>query len=654
MFAFVRDQVRTDGYAGLMRGPAGTLQSRDGSPIDKAYLLAVMLQTASVPVQLVHAPLTDAQIQQLVDAIGSSPTAQSAASPRLADALRQSGVDAAARQRAAENASRVDAMADDGIAAAQSPVDHLNKVLTVGSAALASSDAAVVASWRANLRDHWWLRVQQDGAWADWDPTLAGAQPGTHLGSAPQEEGVSEPPADQRTTLTVRLVADYAGGSTSRTVLEGSSTVDRLYALPVAVAVGDRSRGSQDLKAARSFTPSLTFGDAETAGDAFELDPEGGLRVAALRLEIVTVTPGSAPRLTTRTFLDRRDGHGGIGASWTPERSAYAATTAFSMLAISGDLDPGFAARREADGLKALRAFVAYVSAGGYGKQSPSPAMAAAYPMESLHYFEQDAIVRRRLESRTKVRFRFDRPQIVMVRRSLTLDGNRVSGIEQFDIVDNGMSATGPDAAAIRANFTRGYIDTVIEQHLLAAQTDGGAIGLFAAAARGGVAERVSADPKYGGTAIVLAQPVEIGGRARTGWWQVERSTGNLVGRMDDGAGQGLVEYAMARANDWFTIYAMLQFYGDFFRCIAGAVEGPLAGREAGSAAAQEWFKQCAGAALCGYLEALATGEGFSRLDNDLLALIYNILDMSIPGTKDPWGPTLGAACSKAFTNPFG
>src|SRR5260221_2742721 len=97
--------------------------------------------------------------------------------------------------------------------------------------------------------------------------------------------------------------------------------------MPVGVRVGDRSRGSQDLKSARSFTPSLTFGDAETTGDAFELDPEGGPRVAALRLEIVTATPGAPPRLTTPTFPDRRGRHRLSGRSPDPEASRPAPTT---------------------------------------------------------------------------------------------------------------------------------------------------------------------------------------------------------------------------------------------------------------------------------------------------------------------------------------
>ena len=579
-----------------------------------------------------------------------SPTGRSSRLPppirsaHLADALQQAEVSAASRAQAASNADRVDADADRALQGAQEPITRMAQMLAAARVPLATTTAGVLSAWRDHLRDHWWLRVQQDGTWVDWDPTLPTAKPGSHLGGAPSDEGSADAPASQKTSISVRILAEAADGSPARTLVESTSTIDAITAVPIAVSIGDRDHGSADVGNARSFTPAVTMGGAEATGDMFSLDPDGGPRIAVLRLQIDTAAPGQPHHLTTRTLLDRRDGSGRIGGSWTPQRSAYAATGAISILVLAGELDPLFAAAREAEGLRALRAFIAYVAAGGYGRQQPPPGMAPAYPIEALHYFEQDAIVRRRLESATGTRFFFDRPQVVMMRRALRLDGDRVTGAEQFDIADNGMAAIGADAAgAIRANLARGYLDTVIEQHLLAAASDGGAVALLEEAGRNGMTPTVQTAPRFGGTAIVV-------GRA---WWQVDPATGNLVGRMDDGAGQGLVEYAIARTNDWFSLYAMLQFYGDFFRCIAGAVEGPLAGRDVGSEAAQNWFKNCAGAALCGYLEALSSGEALSRLDNDVLALIYNIFDMSIQDRKDAWAPALGGVCNAFFKNPF-
>lgn len=655
IFAFVRDNIRTEGYAGEMRGPSGTLQSRGGSSADKANLLAAMLGAVGVQARLVHAPLSDAQAMQLVNRIAASRPATLPAPPQLAGSFDQLGVDAqSAKARMDTGVSRIDTQFDGLIASAEKPTAELAADLQSGNASLAGSNEATLKAWNANVRDHWWVQVQQNGAWSDWDPSLQDAKPGSHLGAAPQGDQLTQPGQDQQTTLTLRVIADYERGA-AQTLVQASDTMANLYGIPISVAIGDRSRGTQDLKSATSFTPSLSLGSTSSSGDPFQIDPPGGARVTALHLQIETDIPGQQPRVVNRTILDRRNAQGAIDPSWTPERSAYAATATYSILAISGDFDPGFAAKREGDGLKAVRAFVAYVAAGGYGKQMPPAGMAAAYPMEDLHYYEQDAIVRQRLETQSNgaVRFFFDRPQIVMMHRTLALDNGTVTGIEQFDIVDNGMTAVGNDPqAAIKSNFVRGYVDTAIEQHLLAAPSDGGTIALFAAAKRAGITAKVSSDPKFGGTAIVPAAPVPLAGHDRVGWWQVEPATGNLVGRMDDGAGQELVEYAISRANDWSTLYSMLQFYGDFFRCIAGAVEAPLAGR--GGAQAQEWFKQCAGAALCSYMEAIGVGGAFTLGEvPDLQALIYNIMDLSVPGAKDSWPGTLGAICSKAFSSPL-
>jgi hypothetical protein len=655
IFAFVRDDIRTEAYPGEMRGPSGTLQARGGSSIDKAYLLAGMLGAIGVPARLVHSQLSDDETNNLVNQIAGSSLPALPAAPQLADAFKQIAIDEnTAKAQADAGVAGINAKVDAQIAAAQAPTSELAADLQNGHAPLATNTQTTLEQWNRNVRDHWWVQVQQNGAWTDWDPSTPAAAPGTHLGGAPQGDALALPGADQQTTLTVRVVADYERGP-SQTLVQASDTMANLYGIPISISIGDRSRGTQDLTTATSFTPSINLGSASTSGDAFQLDPAGGPRVTALHLQIETNIPDQPARTIDRPILDRRGAGGNVDPSWTPQRSAYAVTTTYSMLALSGDLDPSFAAEREGDGLKAVRAFVAYVSAGGYGVQLPPAGMAAAYPIEDLHYYEQDAIARHRLEAAGKgtLHFFFDRPQIVMMHRALSLHDGKLTGIEQFDIVDNGMVAVGSDPqAAINANFVRGYLDTSIEQHLLAARSDGGTIALFAVAKRAGIGGAVSTDPKFGGTAIVPQRPVQIDGRDRTGWWQVDPSTGNLVGRMDRGAGQELVEYAIARANDWSTLYSMLQFYGDFFRCIAGAVEAPLAGH--GGAQNQEWFKQCAGAALCGYFESMGAGFAFGAADDkDVEALIYNILDFSVPGAKDSWPGSLGAVCGKQFTSPL-
>jgi hypothetical protein len=53
-------------------------------------------------------------------------------------------------------------------------------------------------------------------------------------------------------------------------------------------------------------------------------------------------------------------------------------------------------------------------------------------------------------------------------------------------------------------------------------------------------------------------------------------------------------------------------------------------------------------------MEAMGVGFGFGAADDaDVEALIYNIMDLSVPGAKDSWPGTLGAVCGKQFTSPL-
>ncbi|MBV8583323.1 MAG: hypothetical protein JO241_04940 [Candidatus Eremiobacteraeota bacterium] len=650
IFAYVRDQIHTEAYPGAMRGAAGTLQARAGSSADKALLLAALLADKQIPVRFVHSNLSDAEITTVESAAIAPP-----ASPQphdLSDAFKAMGIDVdAARAGAAAVRRRALAGADATIATARSASDALVTVLQAHNAALGTSDQPLRQAWSSALRDHWWVQVQQNGSWVDEDPTLPATQPGTHLGAAPSGDALDALPDSVFATLTVRLVATRiaAGTLQTSTLVEKALKVADTDAKAVVIAIGDRSGGSAAIAQATSFVPSIGSGDGEQTGDAFTA---AGLARVDLQLDVQQ--PGLALRTYRRTVVDRRtaDGKAIDEAAWTPQRTAYALTGVYNLLPLSGDLDQGFAGIREVEGLRTVQGFMAYVAAGGNGKQMPPPA-SQTYPLQALHYFEADRVVRNRLED-GGTRFFFDRPQIAIEHRGFDFEGGKLSSVQQFDVVENGMQATGSNpTAAIRDNFTRGYADEYAEQHLWAAPNDGGTIAVIAQAQKDGVALQVLSGEQYGGTAIAPATPVTVDGKSRTGWWQVDTAYGNLIGRMGpDGAGQELVEYAIARANDWSTLYAMIQFYGDFFRCIAGAVEAPLSGLQ--GAAAQKWFEQCAGAAICSYLEALGSGEALTRLEiSDLDTLLYNILDLSVPGSKDSWPPSGGAVCSGLFKSPL-
>ncbi|MDQ2992409.1 MAG: hypothetical protein M3R30_06265, partial [Candidatus Eremiobacteraeota bacterium] len=247
--------------------------------------------------------------------------------------------------------------------------------------------------------------------------------------------------------------------------------------------------------------------------------------------------------------------------------------------------------------------------------------------------------------------FLYTAPMIVGVSRGFTYDGKSAGVAERIDIVSNAMTATGI-AGAATANAVRGYEDTAIEQRLLGIPTDGGTPAYMSAAASAGVATIVSTDPRYGGVAIVPKSSIPFAGRDRIGWWQIDPVTGNLVGRMDDGAGQALGEY-VTQMNDTMSMYSAISFYADMLRCQVVGMTGPLRGESGGSAAFT--YYSCIKSAACSFLTGFAAGELYAREDADLQALAYNLLDLSFDThmgvSKGSWSPP-GAWCSAYAPSP--
>lgn len=650
IFAFVRDRVATEAYAGVMRGANGTLAAHGGSPADKALLLAALFSAKQIPVRFVHGSLSDAEIAAAIRAVTAPPPKPVNGDPAL---LQKLGLDPAkVAELSKEQRERVKQLADEGIARARTATDALLSGATVH---LATSDAATRAAWSTALRDHWWVQAQANGTWTDFDPTLPDAKPGAHLAATASGDPVAALPDEVYATVTVKLVGAFVDGAAvaDKTLVTATAKTADLALSSFAVLIGDHDKGAQTLTQARNFTPSITLAGNETSGDAFSAD--GTSRLANLRLQIVTQLPGGAPpHVAERTIVDRRAHRGAaIDPAWTPERTALALTSSFMGLVVPGELSRDFTAKQDAAAAKLARAFSAYVTAGGNGRQIPPPGIAEPYPYEVMHYFLYDSVARMRLEDQSSgaLRFYFDRPQIAMVHRGFTEHGKQRTGILEFDIVDNGMAvaSTGAAADAPRSNAVRGYLDTNIERHVLGVEPTQNTIALFDAASRAGVKTKAVAQDASA-VRIVPDGPVSLGGSTVSGWWQLDPQTGNMVGRMESGAGQAMVEYAIDRVNDFSTLVTIFQFYGDFFRCIAMGVEAPLSG----SQNPQADFNNCALGALCNLAESTLVGEGFSRCDvcTNIDALIYNFLDYGTYGKSSSPG-SFGYVCNKVFPSPF-
>jgi len=645
-YAYVRDRIATEPYPGAMRGAFGTMMARGGSSADKALLLAALLGAQQVPVRFATATLSDAEVGALLQAPAPPPDPGDNVAGVLDDRAQATTAKIAGLQRDATDAA---------VGSSGAIVDDL---LARVAAAGTKPGGDFVAVQRAALRSHSWIQVQSGGVWVDLDPALPSAVKGTHLGAQPSLAGAL--PEEAYATVAFTLYADRAGARAATPAVTVSKHVADVAGTPVTIAVANRDATFKNAGAVKDVIASVTVAGAATASDPLPLAD-----LDAVRLEIAVTQPGRDPRVYRRTLYRRPA---------DPAAVVAAVTVADNVLVTTGDYDGAFVDRREIDNLRAAKPIIVWSTEHRRGTVPPPPVIPGEpFPLEALRYVNADAVTRERIAQSLVPggRFAYDRPTISLVRRGLRATPQGLRGTIQFDIVEGAMTVVGGDAQrAVRANAIRGAIDASIERHVIGDTHPGGTRALFAAAKAAGDPEVVVAagpgDPTAAATldpdarahladtlalhqvAIVTQRPVALNGTPRSGWWAFDPADGDLVGRMEDGAGQGEVEYVLARLNDDATLYAMIQFYADFFRCIAMGVEAPLTGNNAA-------VQSCLASSLCNYLESLTFGFG---IDSTFTAFFYNLLDITFynntPGLS--WKTSSlggGAVCAKAFPFSF-
>jgi hypothetical protein len=210
-FEWVRDHTSWAPYTGVLRGPAGVLMDRMGNSLDRSLLLAELLRRIHATVRLAHGTLDDKHAAELVERLlarDAGPMPQRIAAPP-ADAkfaqMQKQMVDRAAAQVSAISVAIGPGVAPD-ISAAKS---HALKAIA----------------------DHWWVQVQQNGQWIDYDLLLPDARPGQSLTTATEvleinEQGAPKLAADESMwhRVVIRVIAEQwkSGHLTEGKVLEKS------------------------------------------------------------------------------------------------------------------------------------------------------------------------------------------------------------------------------------------------------------------------------------------------------------------------------------------------------------------------------------------------------------------------------------------------
>jgi hypothetical protein len=208
LLAWVRSNTFWIPYHGELRGPVGVLMDRQGNSLDRAMLLATLLQKAGYTVRLAHRELSSDESEELL--------------PRLI-AERLDGLVGA-------NALQPDVLSTDSDG--HSPKDWTNTQLRtftdlysqLRARAADQADrllvqlpkARVGETWDARLRaaseacrDHWWVQFDQGGAWIDLDP-VAGPAPADRIARDPDRTMLpDEIPGQLRHEIAIRVIAEH-------------------------------------------------------------------------------------------------------------------------------------------------------------------------------------------------------------------------------------------------------------------------------------------------------------------------------------------------------------------------------------------------------------------------------------------------------------
>jgi hypothetical protein len=541
VFAFVRDQIATEAYAGLMRGGLGALMSRGGSPDDKVLLLAQLLGQKGIAVRFVHANLADSEISAIITAI-------------LARSQSPSDPPATAVQ-----------MYQNALNSAKPFADQITHALAQSNIAMVTSDAALRAQWAMNLRDHWWLQALESGKWVDLDPTMPSAQPGTHLGATPSDPPITVLPDALYPTVTFRIIGDYVNGTSvlSQTLVSQNARTADAYAQPISIGISDPTAKLGNLTGSTSFVAVVSAGGPPASSAPFSPDPPSGARLLRLRLETEIDRPGYPALKQEQVILDRSNASGNaVDPSWTPQRtSVFLNGTRYYGLAIAGELAPQLMLAMEAQNAREMHSLLDYaINVGRF----PFPSDAGqSYPIEVMRFFERDALLRALMNQQDGTEFFFDRPAIAFVHRVLDWNGTYVLARNDFDVVESARNVDGANmATAVADNIDRGVIEDADEADFALALQPAQVVTtrtVFASAGAGmqmvAVAPSASPPPLRAleavavssslarGAVVTISQPVSVGGVQHAAWWEVDPQTGSTVGRLESGGGQEETEY---------------------------------------------------------------------------------------------------------------
>ena len=700
---WVRDSTLWIPYHGVLRGAAGVLMDRRGNSLDRALLLATLLERAGGSVRLAQTRLTYREAADLLPYLAARHPrlpAPSVTDPRpQALAVRYPSLGSrehSLARAAAELSARVD--------------NQSTRLLReLGPRSPEAERGSRVGEALEGLRDHWWVQLLDGDTWRDVDVQ---ARPGGAAAVARSPERTlplaDVPRIAPYHEIIVRVIGErWAGqGRSERTVIEYRLRPADLIGTPIVlqfwptawVEIGRPPASGNPrarlLETNEWSTMLLVGGDVvaggilDASGDDPDVAPGGGIAglgqgiasalgqestaptsaLSAVWLEYEFQVPGDSARRTRREVFDLAGPalRAGPLQAFRPDEAArltraLALTMRTELLPVACRLNPAFVSHLLTQSIRGTREMLQSGTA-----PNPEASMGAVVPtVSSLH-----ALAAARFQwSRHGEVVHIDRPGLLTNHLYPAATEAGLAVVEATDIVANeiGVSLMVPDAVAVRV--AQGILDTNAEALLLPGSAGLGNAGEAmavpaewvrippqgpAAADRlalpPDVRTRIADEVRSGWLVVAPGAPVPAGGAPFAGWWRIDPTSGHTLGLGANGWGQAVergVQYSRSRVAMAMLKQAGKRFAGVFATTYGWCLlqlsvqRGEAAGLSGIKAAAVASPSECTGDAV--FLGALAAFP--------LVALTVNMRFGAPPspgGIPAPPEPAVGAPAAPA------
>lgn len=656
-FAYVRDRIAYEPYAGVMKGAAGALLTHGANDCDRSLLLAALLAAqglepkivfGTVPGNSAGAPLAGAL--RHTDAVGLmlATLPQPAAPPAPLSFAQKVRRETFAHQ----SADRRTRMRDE----ARLQAELLKAVAGRISAAAPAPPARRV-----------WVQVAVEGATIDLDASSSEAKYGQAPASVDGTWDGNTPPDGEEHSLTVRVVRDtLAQGRLTRSEIvshdfKSSELVNRGFRIVIApAAAGDTADEFQ----VTLVSPDETLGegsfrisgekpkpaDAPGAGGLLggfgggggnESDaPAPDSQLARLQVEIVFHSPGQPDETERRTILDRVEPQ---GDSWrlVPAWAEAGKVRPVLLQAWDGAVDvgaPHLYAWIDAEA-GALRNVTPWRTALTSSQElNPDDLPGPGLSPQLSGFFFTSGLARHRMAAASGFRLLpyFARPRLAFLRHGYVRhDWSESAPVavqyaEGIDVVNEPVCFFGSTAYAGLFALRAGISDTILEQFVLHDPLPFNAVPALAAARAqklplatvssasdlaglrvpAAIRTAMSDDLAHGRLILAPTGPVELAQTHAFPWWSIDPRTGAALGRMDVGGGQAMMEFSKVTETVGSLAKVFGKLMGNMIRCYGGAIGSAMAGGGKGSKSDEVKLLKCLRAAAC---EALKDFYGLAK-----------------------------------------